>query len=257
MSLTVFIENFTTSTQSSTTAYDWWKDIIIPLIGAIAIPLLIWWLSWLFGASRAEKQKELRELRDNLNLLLSISVSTVHSLCMYRNNLIRNCEIAKKGIESLTVADKRNLLIIYDPIDEFDGIDVSNYASCLKFDDNYLHNLLEIKKSLKLINSRTHIRNDDVKRMGKCITVSELNRFLDIFVRGEVENTDEYTSQIEKTVLGIDHLITVTEQIEQKDKDLHLITIVKNDEYNNFINELTKKHAIIIEYKPKEQENDK
>lgn len=235
----------------------WWKETGLPIMDAIAIPLIVWWLSWLFGASRAEKQKELRELRNNLNLLLSISISTVHSLCMFRNNIIRHCEIAKKGIKSLTDADKRNLLITYDAIDEFDSINEANYAPCLKFDSNYLTNLLEIKKSLKVINSRICTRNDDVKRMGTCMTVSELNSLLDIFVWGEVENTDEYISQIEKTVLGIDYLITTTKKMEQKDTDLHLIPVTKDDEYQNFINELKRKYDIIIEYKSKEQENDK
>ena len=51
------------------TSWEWWKDIIIPTTGAIGMPLLVWVLTWYYGAGRAEKQKELRVLRDNLNLL--------------------------------------------------------------------------------------------------------------------------------------------------------------------------------------------
>ena len=126
--------------------YDWFRDIWIPGAGAILIPVATVFFTWWFGASRLEKQKELNVLRDHLNLLLSISISTVHSLGMFRNNLIRHYEISKKGIEALTDTDKRNLLIIYDAIDEFDSINEANYAPCLKFDSNYLTNLLEIKK---------------------------------------------------------------------------------------------------------------
>ena len=50
----------------------WWKDYGIPLLGAIAIPMLVWLLTWFYGAGRAEKQKELEKLRDNLNLLLNL-----------------------------------------------------------------------------------------------------------------------------------------------------------------------------------------
>ena len=71
---------FYTPTQTSHSIYNWWKDIWLPAAGAIAIPLLVWWLSWLFGASRAEQQKELRDLRNNLNLLSSILLSTFQSL---------------------------------------------------------------------------------------------------------------------------------------------------------------------------------
>ena len=50
----------------------WWKDYGIPLLEAVAVPLLVWFLTWYYGAEKAEERKEKRELRDNLNLLLSV-----------------------------------------------------------------------------------------------------------------------------------------------------------------------------------------
>ena len=82
---------FYTPTQTSHSIYNWWKDIWLPAAGAIAIPLLVWWLSWLFGASRAEQQKELRDLRNNLNLLSSILLSTFQSLLSLKENF-ENCQ---------------------------------------------------------------------------------------------------------------------------------------------------------------------
>ena len=62
------------------TSWEWWKDIIIPTTGAIGMPLLVWVLTWYYGAGRAEKQKELRVLRDNLNLLLSFCIDSVDKI---------------------------------------------------------------------------------------------------------------------------------------------------------------------------------
>ena len=87
---------FYTPTQTSHSIYNWWKDIWLPAAGAIAIPLLVWWLSWLFGASRAEQQKELRDLRNNLNLLSSILLSTFQSLLSLKENFEKYNEELKR-----------------------------------------------------------------------------------------------------------------------------------------------------------------
>ena len=65
--------------------YDWFKDIWLPAAGAILIPVAIAFFTWWFGASRSEKQKELRELRDNLNLLLNlVGINIVSLLSTHR-----------------------------------------------------------------------------------------------------------------------------------------------------------------------------
>lgn len=73
----------------------WWKDYGIPLFGSIATPMLIWGLTWFYGAGRAEKQKELEKLRDNLNFILSVSVDTISKLISLRNTWINLIGIEK------------------------------------------------------------------------------------------------------------------------------------------------------------------
>ena len=70
------------------TLYEWFSDILIPAAGAILIPVAIAFFTWWFGASRSERQKEIQELRDNLNLLLSICLSSIIKVCLYRNEII-------------------------------------------------------------------------------------------------------------------------------------------------------------------------
>ena len=65
----------------------WWKDFGIPLLGAVAIPLLIWGLTWYYGADNAESRREKRELRENLNFLVSVSLGSINGLIFLEKRL--------------------------------------------------------------------------------------------------------------------------------------------------------------------------
>ena len=57
------------NTIASYFSYDWWRDIWLPAAGAILIPLAIAFFTWFFGASRAERQKDLLKHKSSLNYL--------------------------------------------------------------------------------------------------------------------------------------------------------------------------------------------
>lgn len=64
--------------------YEQLRDIWIPAAGAILIPVAIAFFTWFFGASRAEKQKELLRNKAALNYLKSVCGYTVVNLLTLR-----------------------------------------------------------------------------------------------------------------------------------------------------------------------------
>ena len=92
----------------------WWKDYGIPLLGSILIPSSVWY----FGSVRAEKQKELRELRNNLNLLLSVCLDAIDKLKSLRIRIIKISKIEDKKIENITDEELQEIAnVLSSPID--------------------------------------------------------------------------------------------------------------------------------------------
>ena len=54
------------------TLWDWWKDIIIPAMGAIGIPIIVWLLTKHYGMDKAEERKLKQSISDNANYLLAV-----------------------------------------------------------------------------------------------------------------------------------------------------------------------------------------
>ena len=253
MSLTVFIENFTTSTQSSTTAYDWWKDIIIPLIGAIAIPLLIWWLSWLFGASRAERQKELKELRDNLNLLLSVLYASIQPLIDLKQRFLKLQNIISLSpVEVLTKHSHELGECNYFRLSLLDTINASKYSSCIELDDNYVVDLLVIIQRSYIITELVQHRNKILQDIGCCENQeAKLLRVTNLIAEDKM-NVRRNIMHINDLLLRTEELIEKTSSLPKKKKKLKLDSVYLEhfsvefktakqelDEYNKMIKDKT------------------
>ena len=125
----------------------WWKDYGIPLLEAVAIPLLVWFLTWYYGAEKAEERKEKRELRDNLNMLLSVCLSNIIKLIRHRNELIKiyDIEITKKETEIDSFLEE--ISKIYCINNDFSVIDISKYSSCIAVSENFMMNLIAVKNA--------------------------------------------------------------------------------------------------------------
>lgn len=219
MSLTVFIENFTTSVQSSITTYDWWKDIWLPAAGAVAILLLVWWLSWLFGASRAEKQKELRELRDNLNLLSSILLSTFKSLLSLKEQFESVQNVYPLNISPYDKMNKIGKCLFVDfPI--LNVIDISKYSPCINAYDNFVIDLVGIKQGCYVLNGMILHRNEVLKSISSCEDnhMKELRIF--DFVTEDSESNVSNLMRTNKLILEIKELIDKINTLENKIKGL-------------------------------------
>lgn len=126
------------------TIYDWGKDYVIPFL----IPLLVWWLTWLYGAGRAEKQKELEKNKANLNYLISISLHTIrHLLNIHR--LLEQKEYAASLYTMLGIEAKQELMLQIS-FDEFmSDVEVERYAYLTLIKSSFVADLLQVKRLIK------------------------------------------------------------------------------------------------------------
>ena len=115
--------------------WEWFKDIIIPAAGAIAIPVLIWW----FGAEKAEERKNQRLLNERLNYLYAI-------LYISNQNLDSVLNQTKYEERVLHAYIKRNWVEFPDI---FDAVIVKDYSLASYYDINILKNLTEAKNEYK------------------------------------------------------------------------------------------------------------
>lgn len=223
------------------TSWEWWKDIIIPAMGAIGIPLLVWGLTWYYGAGRAEKQKELRVLRDNLNLLLSFCIDSIDKIITFRKTLLQVYEVEKNNTIDPFAEATRDLTKTYiSPIDT-GIINIASYSPCIAYSENYVVKLCNMVSALKIKDFQIEtcncyvnaIRNKgDLKEKVKCL--QELVEF----DRCEHEN---FLRTAEGTILFIRDFIQDTLQLEKRIKNLKLDTITYSQEQLALFAELEKK----------------
>ena len=76
---------------------NWWKNFGLSLLGSVGVPLTIWLLTRYYGADKAEERKELKELRNNLNLLLSLLYSNIEKMSILREHLLCVIDIERRN----------------------------------------------------------------------------------------------------------------------------------------------------------------
>ncbi len=147
--------------------YEQLRDIWIPAAGAVLIPVAIAFFTWFFGASRAEKQKELLRNKASLNYLKSVCSYTVVNLLTLRKAVKIRSDICAK----FQTADDKERFTLFSVIvfqDIYSQIDVEKYAEFTTHYPPFSIDLLQVKKSLKdvfetmeLINASTGELNKD------------------------------------------------------------------------------------------------
>ena len=265
MSLTIFIANFSTSTQSSITAYDWCKDIIIPLVGTIGVPLVVWLLTRHYGADKAEERKELRKLRDNLNLILSVCLDAISKLTSLRSSLLKISNIENKKIEEMDNKNPQeivNILSSYKDIQEilnvfsspidFSIINVANYSPCIAYSENYVLDLLKIISALKIKDFKIEHHNTQIKSISDTSDIFQKISKLKEIIEIEAKEFPEFVKEIEKLIIHLRDFIITSKDLENKIKGLKLDDVNFNEEQLALFAEIEN-----LNTKPKEQENDK
>lgn len=222
------------------TLYDWFRDIWLPAAGAILIPLAIAFLTWIFGASRAEKQKEKRELRDNLNLLLSVCLDALNNLISLRDKLISFLKIEQK--KKIDGKDIENLAKTILSPDGFNAINVANYSSCISYSENYVIDLLKIITGLNIKNFKVEHRNSQLKSISD--NQDNVQKFLKIqeLMQIELEDFPVFITEIENLIMLLRKFIKETKDLEKKIKGLKLDTVKYSEEQKQLFAELEQKY---------------
>ena len=127
---------------------NWWKNFGLSLLGSVGVPLTIWLLTRYYGADKAEERKELKELRNNLNLLLSLLYSNIEKMSILREHLLCVIDIERRN--NIIYPNELNM-IFSNLIAEnyFEIIDITKYASCIAYDKDFVFNLVQLKNIIR------------------------------------------------------------------------------------------------------------
>lgn len=121
-----------------------WSEIVIPSIGAIVIPLLIVWLTWYFGSSRAEKIAEKQQNESKLIYLRSLLLHAIKDFLMFRNNIMSKID-RLKHYQTCTSIDKKHLFAAIAYYDIYSKFEPQDYATLSTNCHNFIVDLLQAK----------------------------------------------------------------------------------------------------------------
>ncbi len=207
----------------------WWKDYGIPLLGAIAVPMLIWLLTWFYGAGRAEKQKELTELRDNLNLLISLLCGYATSLFTLRRKIIQIQQKMKQIKNLIEHIDNPSLFSRFTSRSFLERLDVAKYSPCLQYDEDFLVILMRIQDMAHQLDYLCEDRNNSLRSMVACEDAeAAANRYLS-FLMDQPFNLDQMLNLIDACLYQEYNFFTRIKNIESHIKGLKLNTIEMDD----------------------------
>ena len=226
----------------------WWKEYGISLLGSILIPTSVWY----FGSVRAERQKELRELRNNLNLLLSVCLDAISKLIYLRQQIVEVLDVENKQIEEFRGEDLYKISsVLSSPVD-FSLINVSNYSPCIAYSENYVLDLLKIIAALKIKDFRIEHHNLQIKSIAETSDVLQKITKLKEVISIEKKEFSEFVKQIEGLIILLRNFIDITRDLENKIKGLKLDTIKYNEEQLVLFAEIENLNS-----NPKNEKNDK
>lgn len=224
----------------------WWKDYGIPLLGAIGVPMLVWLLTWFYGAGRAEKQKELEKLRDNLNFILSVSLDTISKLISLRNTWINLIEIEKTykdtlwnmDISTITKDDWNIIAQTYMVPMGLDMVNVTNYSSCIAVSENYVLHLIKLISAYKIVLFKIDGRNLDLRRISTCENLYQKNILTKERIDIDLRESEMFIQTLEFEITCLRDFIRETKELENKYKGLKLDTIKYSEDYKDYFKEV-------------------
>lgn len=245
------------------TLYDWFRDIWLPAAGAILIPVAIAFFTWWFGASRAEKQKEMQKLRDNLNFLVSVSLASINGLKFLHEKLD---EVEKKEYEAIEAitnklantdsinSDDVCFGFLYDNV--FKAIDEAKFAPCISYNKDIVVDIVRIKSLLNSTEQYINHRNSIVKSISECENLNIKGQRIFSFILGDHNKIEEFIADVCRITILLRLLIGNIVKINQEIKGLDLEPQLYTDEQMKFMKIA---EGIYTDYtnRKKEQENDK
>lgn len=201
---------------SINSTYDWWKDIWIPAIGAIAIPVTIAFFTWWFGASRAEKIKENNANTASLSYLKSLSHYGIVNLMTLHTAITMRLDIC----ERYDKATENEKYILFSKIvfqDVYSQIEVEKYATFTLQQPFFTFNILQVKRSLVDIFETINLIN---------MSISEIKDVEDISSQIIAFKTN-LPCLLEKITFSIKKLLNLIHNIEYVTQKLKLSNVLK------------------------------
>ena len=221
--------------------YDWVKDIWLPAAGAILIPLAIAFFTWWFGASRAEKQKEMQELRDNLNFLVSTSLASINGLIFLGKRLEKIISQEKNALDIIN-GKKSSENFVFDSVcygfvyeDVFKSIEEIKYSQCISYQPDFVVEISLIKSLLHSLERYMDERNAIVKSISECENKAIKNERNIGFIKGDYENISGSLAEVYRFTLLIRLLIGKVVKLNQDIKGLNLTPQLYSEEQLEFI----------------------
>lgn len=198
------------------TMYDWSRDIWIPLLGAVLIPALIWFLTWYYGADKAEERKEIRQLKDNLDFLTAIIRENIKKFLALRERtaIVIDIESRKEGF-----VVQQELEVIFGSLivaDYFEIVDIEKYASCSRYDPQFISNLILLKNIMQMLHRKIEVRNSKMKSAGP---IGELTKDIPAAInilRQDCTENEEFYQEINNVILKSKNLILEIQNIEKE-----------------------------------------
>lgn len=139
-----------------------WGELIIPAIGAIVIPLLIVWLTWYFGSSRAERIAEKQQNESKLIYLRSLLIYAIKDFLMFRNNIMAKRKYLHNYV-NLTSEGKKHLFAVVAFYDIYSQFEPQNYAILSEHRHSFIANILQAKTYILHVYAKLNFFNESLK----------------------------------------------------------------------------------------------
>lgn len=212
------------------TYYDYFRDIWIPGAGAILIPVATVFFTWWFGASRAEKNKEIQELRDSLNFLSSLLSVNIMKLIGLRRRFL---EIITIETKTEGIINQNELELVMSSLiaeNYFKNMDIRKYVPCIKYDPNFIFKLTVFMNCMELIHNRIALHNQKMCKAGPIDElVKDIKGSINI-LRNDARENKEFIEELEDHISKNRELLRTILSFQKKDKRLKLNKLVFSKE---------------------------
>lgn len=224
----------------------WWKDYGIPLIGTVGIPLVVWILTRYYGADKAEERKELRQLRDNLNLILSISLDAISKLIAVKKTWLTLNEIEKKyetnlwtmSLDQISKHDWTVISQIYMLPMELDMVNIANYSPCIAISENYVIHLIQLISACKILVFKIEIRNSDLHKISECTDIELKQSLIRERINIDIYEFKNFIENLDCNIIALKYFIEETKNFENKYNGMKLDNIIYTEEIKKYFREI-------------------
>lgn len=139
-----------------------WTDIVIPLLGAVIIPLSILGLTWYFGSSRAERIAEKQENESKLIYLRSLLIYAIKDFLMFRNNIIAK-RTRLNNYATITQMDKKHLFAAIAFYDTYSQFEAQEYATLSTSCNSFIVDVLQAKTLILHVYAKLNFFNKSLE----------------------------------------------------------------------------------------------